>query len=98
MPLYQYKCDDCGADLERRQSFSDSPLTECPSCGGKLRRVLQPVGIVFKGSGWYCTDSRGNGTATLNGKSSSSGESSSSSNGEAKGDSGTGKKTEAAVA
>ena len=59
MPTYQYACTECGERLEAVQSFSDAPLTECPSCGGRLRKVFSPVGIVFKGSGFYRTDSRG---------------------------------------
>jgi putative FmdB family regulatory protein len=58
MPTYEYRCDGCGATLDRWQRFHDSPLTQCPSCGGRLQRVFSPVGIVFKGSGWYKTDSR----------------------------------------
>src|SRR5262245_22928218 len=58
MPLYVYACAGCAEQLEVRQSFSDPPLTTHDGCGGQLRRVLQPVGIVFKGSGWYVTDSR----------------------------------------
>lgn len=58
MPVYQYSCVSCEATLEVRQRFNDEPLTECPSCGGRMRRLFQPVGIIFKGSGWYCTDNR----------------------------------------
>lgn len=58
MPLYEYACGDCGGRREVRQRFTDEPLTMCEDCGGRVRRVLQPVGIVFKGSGWYITDSR----------------------------------------
>ena len=58
MPTYEYSCDGCGAKLERWQRFSDNPLTECPTCGGRLQRVFSSVGIIFKGSGWYSTDSR----------------------------------------
>ena len=58
MPTYQYACTECGEDLEAVQKFSDDPLTVCPACGGKLRKVFSPVGIVFKGSGFYRTDSR----------------------------------------
>ncbi|MEY9213871.1 FmdB family transcriptional regulator [Thermobifida halotolerans] len=57
MPTYQYACTECGADLEVVQSFSDDPLTTCPECQGKLRKVYSAVGIVFKGSGFYRTDS-----------------------------------------
>ncbi|MBI4319223.1 MAG: zinc ribbon domain-containing protein [Chloroflexi bacterium] len=58
MPTYQYRCTSCSSTLERWQGFSEEPLTECPSCGGSLRRVFSPVGLIFKGAGWYCTDSR----------------------------------------
>ncbi|HZQ97894.1 MAG TPA: FmdB family zinc ribbon protein [Chloroflexota bacterium] len=58
MPLYEYACRACDQHIEVKQSFSDPPLTVHDGCGGELRRVLQPVGIVFKGSGWYITDSR----------------------------------------
>lgn len=58
MPTYQYACTACGEQVEAVQKFTDDPLTECPACGGKLRKVFSPVGIVFKGSGFYRTDSR----------------------------------------
>lgn len=58
MPTYVYACDSCGAQFEQFQSFKDAPLRTCPACSGEVRRVFQPVGIVFKGSGWYITDSR----------------------------------------
>lgn len=58
MPTYQYACTSCGEQLEAVQRFSDDPLTVCPACGGALRKVFSPVGIVFKGSGFYRTDSR----------------------------------------
>jgi putative FmdB family regulatory protein len=58
VPTYQYRCTDCGEDLEVVQKFSDEPLTVCPACQGSLRKVFSPVGIVFKGSGFYRTDSR----------------------------------------
>jgi putative FmdB family regulatory protein len=61
VPTYQYRCTDCGEPLEAVQAFTDDPLTECPSCGGTLRKVFSSVGIVFKGSGFYRTDSRANG-------------------------------------
>ena len=64
MPTYQYACTECGEQLEAVQSFADPALTECPSCSGKLRKVFNSVGIVFKGSGFYRNDSRaGNGSA-----------------------------------
>jgi len=59
MPIYTYRCDNCGVQFERRQKFSDDPLTRCPECSkNALRKVYLPVGIVFKGSGFYATDNR----------------------------------------
>ena len=58
MPTYQYTCTECGEPVEALQKFTDAPLTECAACGGRLRKVFSPVGIVFKGSGFYRTDSR----------------------------------------
>jgi len=59
MPIYTYECEDCGVRFDARQKFSDEPVAECPECGGHTHRVPQPVGIVFKGGGWYVKDSRG---------------------------------------
>ncbi len=57
MPVYLYRCENCGVQFEQQQKFEDQPLTRCPECGKKaLRKVYQPVGIVFKGSGFYATD------------------------------------------
>lgn len=59
MPIYTYRCENCGVQFDRQQKFSDQPLTRCPECSKKsLRKVYQPVGIVFKGSGFYATDHR----------------------------------------
>ena len=58
MPKYEYACKSCGERLEVLQSFADASLTECPVCGGVLRRVFSPPGIAFKGSGFYRTDNR----------------------------------------
>ena len=58
MPTYEYRCKDCGNHLEVVQSFNDEPLTECPACKGTLRKVFGSIGITFKGSGFYKTDSR----------------------------------------
>lgn len=58
MPKYQYHCNDCDADLEVQQKFTDDALTECPECQGTLRKVFSAVGVVFKGSGFYKTDSK----------------------------------------
>ena len=62
MPTYQYACTECGHQLEAVQSFSDDALSVCPECEGRLRKVFSAVGVVFKGSGFYRTDSR-NGTS-----------------------------------
>jgi putative FmdB family regulatory protein len=59
VPTYEYACTVCAERLEAVQSFTDPPLTECPACGGTLRKVFSPVGVVFKGSGFYKNDSRG---------------------------------------
>ena len=64
MPLYDYRCDQCGHRFEVRQGIKEDPLTECPQCGGRIRRVIHPVGIVFKGSGFYVTDSRNKSSAS----------------------------------
>ena len=63
MPTYAYTCRDCAQPLEVVQSFSDDPLTECPACGGSLRKKFSSVGVVFKGGGFYKTDSRGGAAA-----------------------------------
>jgi putative FmdB family regulatory protein len=65
VPTYEYACTECGERLEAVQKFSDDPLTVCPACDGRLRKLFSPVGIVFKGSGFYRTDSRG--SAATNG-------------------------------
>ena len=61
MPTYEYRCKDCGRHLEVVQSFKDDPITECPHCGGVLKKVFGNVGIAFKGTGFYKTDSRSSG-------------------------------------
>jgi putative FmdB family regulatory protein len=102
VPTYQYTCTECGEPLEAVQKFTDAPLAVCPACGGRLRKVFSAVGIVFKGSGFYRTDSRNGSSATApagKDKEKSSGESSStsdssSSNGSA--DKAAAKKTESA--
>jgi putative FmdB family regulatory protein len=108
VPTYQYACTECGDRSEVVQRFSDDPMTVCSACGGKLRKIFSPVGIVFKGSGFYRTDSR-NGTSSVpaakessaNGSNGSSSESSSGSSESAKSgstssDSGTAKSSGAA--
>lgn len=58
MPAYDYTCEKCGHTFELRQSFNDDPITVCPECGGRVRRLFSPPPIIFKGSGWYVTDSK----------------------------------------
>jgi putative FmdB family regulatory protein len=64
LPTYQYACTECGHAFDQVQSFSDDALTTCPECQGKLRKLFNAVGVVFKGSGFYRTDSRGSSTAS----------------------------------
>jgi len=71
VPTYQYACTDCGHELEAVQSFSDDSLTTCPECGGRLRKLFGNVGVVFKGSGFYRTDSRSSSSGTSGSGSSS---------------------------
>jgi putative FmdB family regulatory protein len=81
LPTYEYACNACGHQLEAVQSFTDDALTDCPECGGALRKVYGAVGIVLKGSGFYKNDSRaasGNGTSAKKGSESSNGDSSTS--------------------
>lgn len=58
MPTYQYKCDECGVTFERFQHFSEEPVRTCPECNGPVHRVIHPVGVIFKGSGFYVTDNK----------------------------------------
>jgi len=86
VPTYEYACAECGERLEAVQKFTDDPLTVCPACGGKLRKLFSPVGIVFKGSGFYRNDSRvsaanGSKDKALNGSSADSSSSSEKSSG-----------------
>lgn len=69
MPTYQYACTECGHRFDAVQSFSDQALTTCPECGGTLRKVYGSVGVVFKGSGFYRTDSRSGSKASTAGSS-----------------------------
>lgn len=95
MPTYEYVCSVCSHRLEVFQTFSEDPLVECDECGGDLRRVFHPVGILFKGSGFYSTDARSKASSRSNGankdpdskKKSDSGSSESSGNDSGKGDS-----------
>ncbi|OIK01563.1 FmdB family zinc ribbon protein [Streptomyces colonosanans] len=79
MPTYQYQCTECGEGLEAVQKFTDDALTECPNCGGRLKKVFSAVGIVFKGSGFYRNDSRGASSSSSPASSKPSGSSTSSS-------------------
>ena len=72
MPTYVYGCDACGHQFEQFQKFSDEPIRICPRCAKNVRRIFQPAGIVFKGSGWHITDYKRSGSS--NGNSAASGE------------------------
>ena len=72
MPTYEYTCTECGEQVEVVQKFTDDALTVCTACGGRLRKVFSPVGIVFKGSGFYRTDSRKGSSASTAASSSDS--------------------------
>ncbi len=87
MPIYEYRCDDCGASFEAFQKMSDDPLTECEECGGPLRKVLHPVAIHFKGSGFYTTDYGKGSGRRAGGKDAGSGDSAESSSGAGEGSS-----------
>lgn len=100
MPTYQYRCKDCNTDLEVVQKFTDDALTECPSCdGGALRKVFNAVGVVFKGSGFYRTDSRSadKSSTSANGSASEKTDSKSESGTGSKSESGTGSKGESST-
>ena len=88
MPTYEYRCKSCGEHMEVVQSFKDDPLTECPACGGPLRKVFGNIGIAFKGSGFYKNDSRTAAKSASHASSGSGSDSSSSSDSKASSDSG----------
>ncbi|MBN1429518.1 MAG: FmdB family transcriptional regulator [Anaerolineae bacterium] len=95
MPLYGYECKECGVRFERRQGFDDEPIKVCPECEGEVHRLIQPAGIVFKGSGFYSTDNkRSRSTTSASGKKSESSSSDSDSKTESKAESKTESKTE----
>ena len=94
MPLYEYRCRNCNHQFEIQQSFSDDALTECPQCGGDLRKVFNPVGIAFKGSGFYKNDSRSGSSRSSSGGGAS--DSKSDSKSDSSGSSGTGGSKETA--
>ena len=82
MPLYDYRCRECGHEFEIQQSISEDALTECPECSGALKKVFSPVGIAFKGSGFYKNDSRSSSGSSSGGSGSGSSGSSSTSGGD----------------
>ena len=69
MPLYEYECENCGRRFERLQSMNDEPVRQCPECAGAVHKVFHAAGIIFKGSGWYITDSRKATSGTVTGDS-----------------------------
>lgn len=71
MPTYGYRCDHCGTEFEQFQRITEPPLTECPQCGGSVRRLLYPVGILFKGPGFHITDYRRSDSSSSDSKSDS---------------------------
>jgi putative FmdB family regulatory protein len=94
VPTYQYTCTDCGEPVEAVQKFTDDPLTMCAACGGRLRKVFSPVGIVFKGSGFYRTDSRNGSVSASDRKDKQPSESSAKSSEPASGSNGSSDKSE----
>ena len=76
MPLYEYECKDCGVRFERRQHMEDEPIRVCPECRGDVQRLIQPVGIIFRGSGFYVTDNRAKSSTAVPGTVKESSESS----------------------
>lgn len=68
MPVYEYECEQCGTRFERHQSIKDEPVRQCPECSGTVHKVFHPAGIIFKGSGWYITDSRKSTSSTVTGE------------------------------
>ena len=68
MPVYEYQCQACGVRFERQQHVNDEPAKACPECGGRVRRLFQPVGIIFKGKGFYVTDHRGKSPTATSGE------------------------------
>jgi putative FmdB family regulatory protein len=81
MPIYGYRCEQCGHELEVLQSMKDEPLRVCPNCMGPLRKMIYPVGIVFKGSGYYTTDYKSAGSPSRHGDSDAAASASGSSDG-----------------
>lgn len=95
MPIYTYRCNDCGHQFDQRQRMSADPLTICPNCEGEIRRVVNSVGVVFKGSGFYVTDNRNGSSGKKNKKEKTEIKSSTESSAEKKSESKTKAKAEA---
>jgi putative FmdB family regulatory protein len=68
MPLYEYECENCGRRFERLQSINDEPVRQCPECAGAVHKIFHAAGIIFKGSGWYITDSRKSTSGAVTGE------------------------------
>lgn len=68
MPMYEYECENCGTRFDRIQSINDEPVRQCPECAGAVHKVFHAAGIIFKGSGWYITDSRKATSGTVTGE------------------------------
>jgi len=94
VPTYQYACTECGHAFDQFQSFSDDALTQCPECQGRLRKVFNAVGVVFKGSGFYRNDSRDKKSSALSSESKSDGKSETKSDSGASSDTKSGTKSE----
>jgi putative FmdB family regulatory protein len=71
MPIYEYECENCGVRFEKLQSIKDEPVRQCPECSGSVHKILHPAGIIFKGSGWYITDSKKSTSSVVTGESKS---------------------------
>ena len=65
MPIYEYECEQCGVRFEKLQRMTEDSLTDCPECGGHIHRVMQPVGVIFKGSGFYVTDNKSKSSTNI---------------------------------
>ena len=97
MPIYEYACTACGERTEAKQSFSDPPLETCENCGGKLRKLYSPVGIVFKGSGFYSTDAKKKSSSSSSSASDPKSDSKSSGDSKTSGDAGKKSETKSAT-
>jgi putative FmdB family regulatory protein len=94
MPIYEYECEICGQRFERIQSMRDEPVRQCPECAGSVHKIFHPAGIIFKGSGWYITDSRKASSSAVTGDSKSTDKTETKASGETKTETATETKTE----